>query len=224
MIEKLLAGIRDNDLSQVREILGHHPELAGAPVAKARLYDAPILHWLYAGDSPFHLVAAAHRDTMVKPMLAAGGDPNVTGPHRNTRPLHYAADGVVGVEGWDPARQVRTLQALLKAGARLDAVDKNGATPLNRAVRTRSFAAVKFLLEAGADPTQPNESGSTPFHLAVQPTGRGGSGEPIAREAQRSMVELFVAKGVSPELRDGKGKSVREAARGDWVRELLNTR
>jgi hypothetical protein len=65
---------------------------------------------------------------------------------------------------------------LLEAGADIHAQDKNGATPLHRAVRTRSAAAVQFLLDAGADPAIKNKPGSTPFHLAVQNTGRGGSG------------------------------------------------
>jgi hypothetical protein len=66
-----------------------------------------------------------------------------------------------------------------------------------------------------------NKPGSTPFHLAVQNTGRGGSGEPAAIEAQGEIIRAFLACGVSTRLKDGKGKSVADWARSEWVRELL---
>jgi ankyrin repeat protein len=113
------------------------------------------------------------------------------------------------------------IRVLLKAGANIHAQDKNGATPLHRAVRTRCAAAAKCLLDAGADPKIRNKPGSTPFHLAVQNTGRGGSGSEKARTAQREILEAFLERGVSPNLKDAKGKSVLEWARSDWIREIL---
>jgi ankyrin repeat protein len=110
---------------------------------------------------------------------------------------------------------------LLTAGADINAADCNGATPLHRAVRTRCAAAVKCLLDAGSDPTRKNKPGSTPFHLAVQNTGRGGSGSDVARAEQRQIIAEFLARGVSTALKDGKGKSVRECARSEWIRALL---
>ena len=110
---------------------------------------------------------------------------------------------------------------LLESGAEVHARDKNGATPLHRAVRTRCAAAVRCLLDAGSDPAKKNKSGSTPFHLAVQNTGRGGSGAPEAREAQRRIIADFVARKVSTQLKDGKGASVLDCVRSEWIRELL---
>src|SRR5581483_212431 len=110
---------------------------------------------------------------------------------------------------------------LLKAGAAIEAQDKNGATPLHRAVRTRCAAAVKCLLDAGADATIRNKPGSTAFHLAVQNTGRGGSGADKARTAQREIIQAFLARGVSAQLKDAKGKSVLNWAKSDWIREAL---
>src|SRR5262249_25440771 len=97
----------------------------------------------------------------------------------------------------------------------------NGATPLHRAVRTRCAAAVKFLLGAGSDPTMKNRPGSTPFHLAVQNTGRGGTGEPAAISAQREIIQEFLTRGISPYLKDGRGKTVPECARSAWIVNLL---
>ena len=45
--------------------------------------------------------------------------------------------------------QVETIRCLLKAGARMNAQDKNGATALHRAVRTCGAEAVRCLLEEG---------------------------------------------------------------------------
>jgi hypothetical protein len=104
----------------------------------------------------------------------------------------------------------------------VNAQDKNGAAPLHRAVRTRCAAAVKFILEAGGDPTLKNKPGSTPFHLAVQNTGRGGSGAEVAKNAQRQIIEQFLLLGVSVALKDGTGKSVLDCAKSDWIREMLS--
>jgi hypothetical protein len=79
------------------------------------------------------------------------------------------------------------------------------------------------LLAAGSDATRRNKSGSTAFHLAVQNTGRGGSGEAVARHAQRQIIEGFLARGVSVQLKDGSGNTVQECAERNWTRELLQT-
>ena len=119
---------------------------------------------------------------------------------------------------------MKTIRCLLDAGAEVNAQDKNGATPLHRAVRTRCAAAVQSLLQAGADPTLRNKSGSTPFHLAVQTTGRGGSGADEAKAAQGQIIEAFLSFGVRTGLKDGKGKTVLDWARSDGVRTMLKIR
>lgn len=218
----LLSAILEDDASRVKQLLREDPGLAVRQVAVAKLYDDKIFHWVYAGDTALHLAAAGYRDSIAKALLKAGADPNAAANHRRGTPLHYAADGSATSPAWDPKRQVKTLRLLLDAGAKVHAQDKNGATALHRAVRTRCAAAVACLLDAGANPALLNLPGSTPFHLAVQATGRGGSGAATAHAEQRKIIEEFLERGISPTIRDAKGKTVVEWAKSAWIREFLS--
>ncbi len=64
--------------------------------------------------------------------------------------------------------------------------------------------------------------GDNLFHLEVQNTGRGGSGAPEAIEAQREIIAEFLARGVSPGLKNGGGKSVADCAKSGWIRGMLS--
>lgn len=218
-MEKLLDAIVNDDSPTVRTLLQAEPSLVRVMADDARFYDGKIFHWLYAGDTALHLAAAGYRDEIAKLLLSSGTDPNSQRNHRRATPLHYAADGYVNGSAWDPNKQVKTIGVLIKAGADIHARDKNGATPLHRAVRTRCAAAVKCLLDAGAGQ---NNSGSTAFHLAVQCTGRGGSGAPVAKAAQQEIIQEFLVRGIDPEtLANSKGKSVFDSAKSPWIRDLL---
>lgn len=218
--ESLLTAITADDHAKVQALLRKDPALAIRTVEKPRL-DLVLPHWIYSGDTALHAAAAGHRVEIVKMLLAAGADPAWAQNHRHSQPLHYAADGCPGNLAWNAKHQVATIRLLLKAGAPINSQDKNGATPLHRAVRTRCAAAVKFLLEAGADPLIRNKPGSTPFHLAAQNTGRGGSGLDQARTAQHEILQTFLAHGLSPTLKDAKGKSVLDWAKSDWIHQCL---
>ncbi|HUS35689.1 MAG TPA: ankyrin repeat domain-containing protein, partial [Verrucomicrobiae bacterium] len=164
-----------------------------------------------------HLASAGHRFDIVRELLAAGADANSAANHRLGAPLHYAADTCPDSATFSAANQIKTLSVLIGAGAKMNAADKNGATALHRAVRTRGAEAVKFLLKSGAHPLLENISGSTPFHLAVQNTGRGGSGSQAARRAQREIIEMFMALDVDAALK----RSVIERAQSPWIQGLL---
>jgi hypothetical protein len=223
LMNSLLDAILRADHRRVTALLADKPALATATVLEARLFDKHIAHWLYAGDTALHLAAAGYRVEIIAALLDAGADPNAHANHRRSAPLHYAADGVVGDSTWQPERQVVAIHALVAAGAQINSPDKNGASALHRATRTRCASAVRALLALGADPAARNGNGSTPFHLAVQNTGRGGTGAVTARDQQREIIEAFCAAGVSDTLTDGNGKSVRDCARQAWVRVLLDT-
>ncbi len=219
--QALVTAIIADERARVKAQLDSHPSLARDSVAEEDHYAPGIAHYVYAGDVALHVAAAGYRVEIARMLLAAGAEVAPTGNRRGSQPLHYAADGHPDSPAWNPRSQVVMIRLLLQAGAKVNAPDKNGATPLHRAVRNRCAAAVKCLLEAGADPTLRNQPGSTPFHLAVQNTGRGGSGSEASRTAQREILQTFLDRGVSPDLTDAKGKSVREWARSDWIRALL---
>jgi len=220
-MDALLRAIWNDDRARASALLRADRSLATRLIDEARLYEGRIFHWIYAGDTALHLAAGGYRVEIGRALLAAGADPNSAANHRRSGPLHYAADGYVSGPAWDAQRQVKTIRCLLDAGADLQAQDKNGATPLHRAVRTRCADAVECLLAAGSDPTRKNKSGSTPFHLAVQDTGRGGAGSDQARAGQRQIVQLFLAIGVSTGLKDGRGKTVLDCARSPAVQTML---
>ncbi len=216
----MIAAILSDERKTASALLRKDPSLVACSISKAR-FESKIVHWLYAGDTPLHAAASAYRVEIAKLLLQSGADASATGNHRRSQPLHYAADGHPDSEAWNPKRQVAMIGLLLESGADIHAPDKNGATPLHRAVRTRCAEAVECLLEAGADPTLRNKPGSTPFHLAVQNTGRGGTGAESMKCAQRQIIQAFLDKGVSPETKDQNGKSVLQWSRSDWIREML---
>ena len=222
-LDTLLSAILNDDRPRVKELLKADRDIATRSIDEPKLYQSEIFHWIYEDDTPLHLAAAGYRVEIVRLLLAAGADPNAAANHRRSGPLHYAADGYINGPAWDARRQVKTIRCLLDAGAEINAPDKNGAAPLHRAVRTRCAAAVQCLLQAGANPTQRNKPGSTPFHLAVQNSGRGGSGDEKAKSEQRKIIDTFLSWGVSTTAKDGKGKSVLDCAKSDWVKKMLTT-
>src|SRR5947199_3827026 len=113
----MLEAIQADDRERAGELLKRDRTLATLLVSEPRLYETKIVHWLYAGDTPLHLAAAGHRVEIARLLLAAGADPNATMNHRQSGPLHYAADGCPGSRAFNAGRQVETIQCLLEAGA-----------------------------------------------------------------------------------------------------------
>src|SRR6267142_5608532 len=126
-MNELLAAIIDDDRATVKELLTQDRSLAAALIKKPRLCQSKIFHWIYVGDTPLHLAAAGYRFEIIQLLLAAGADPNAAMNHRESGPLHYAADTCSSSPAWSAGKQVETIRCLLKAGARINAQDKNGA-------------------------------------------------------------------------------------------------
>ena len=60
------------------------------------------------------------------------------------------------------------IQLLLSMNAEIDAVDKNGETPLHIVVKNGSLEMIELLLDAGANPNIQNKNGETPLHIASE--------------------------------------------------------
>ncbi|MBS0266603.1 MAG: ankyrin repeat domain-containing protein [Planctomycetes bacterium] len=222
---KLFQAIANSDREFVETLLATEPELVSAPIpvgASAQnaeqFFLTPIRHYIYAHDTALHIAAAAFEALLVKRLLKRGA--LVTARNRlGDMPLHYACD----TNHESPARQAKTIHALVAGGADLNGTNKHQVTPLHRAVRTRSVAAVRALLKLGANVHCRNDSGSTPLHLAVQGTGRGGTGTPQSLQQQSQIVQSLLQYGASPSATDDKGRSVRQAARDAVSRQLLES-
>ena len=207
----------------IARYVAEHPALAtaSADAGATRQVSTPffltsIQHYLYSGDTALHVAAAAFRVDVARLLVTRGADCRAQN-RRGAEPLHYAADA----NRWDPVAQAEAIEYLISVGADPNALDRSGVSPLHRAIRTRSFAAVRALVEGGADPRRPNTSGSTPLHLAVQTTGRGGSGSPQAREQQTAIIRLLVARGAKAADRNRRGLDVHQAATSEWARALV---
>ena len=156
----LVRAIAAGDTPGALRLLAASPALAiervevGATREVAAAYHLDTIgHYVYAGDTPLHIAAAAYQREIAHNLIAMGA--NVRSRNRRgAEPLHYAADGNPGSRSWDPAAQADTIGVLIEAGAAPNAVDKSGVMPLHRAVRTRCASAVRTLLDGGADPSQ----------------------------------------------------------------------
>jgi ankyrin repeat protein len=106
-------------------------------------------------------------------LLKYGADPNISRPSDGNSPLHVAAENGLSLIG----------EILLDHGAKIDAVNKDGATPLILAVQWqhRDFAAM--LLRRRADPSIADGEGKTAPDYA-------------AESGFNAMEELFLSKAV----------------------------
>jgi ankyrin repeat protein len=199
----LVRAIVADDTPNVLRLLAASPQLARASLAEGATRQAAkayyldqIAHHLYAGDTALHIAAAAYRQEIARKLIAAGANVRAKN-RRGAEPLHYAVDSLPGSRTWNPSAQGATVACLIEAGADPNAVDRSYVTPLHRAVRTRSAAAVKVLLDSGADARRKNKSGSTPMLLAMQNTGRGGSGSSEAKAQQHEIARMLEQHGAT---------------------------
>lgn len=120
----------------------------------------------------------------------------------------------------DPKDQRKRLIKLLVSGADVHAADKNGVTALHHAVRFRNPAAVKTLIDYGADVNRAcRRSGSTPLHRAVTTTGAPST---AGKQAEaREIIELLLAAGADPSIRNKSGKTPGDYATDEAIRGLL---
>jgi len=217
-LEPVFAAILTGE-AELRRVLRDVPDAYRMPMREDLLIET-IPHWLYVGDIPLHLAAAALTPKTVELLLQSGSDPNAKN-RRGASPLHYACDARPNSGGsWDPAAQVAVIASLVGHGAVLDSADRAGSTPLHRAVRARSVSAVRKLLELGArTDCRLRPRGSTPLHLAAQSTGASGTAGTL--DAQLEIIALFRQFSANFDVLDDEQRSPRDWATLARVREAL---
>ncbi|MGP0067523.1 MAG: ankyrin repeat domain-containing protein [Isosphaeraceae bacterium] len=120
----------------------------------------------------------------------------------------------------DPTTQVRVIGHLLQCGASVLETDKNGVTPLHRAVRFRNVAAARELIAQGADVNVVDRrTESTPLHRAVTSTGApataGKSGLAI------ELAKLLLSNGADPRIKNKNGKTPLEYVKNEKMRDVF---
>jgi len=108
------------------------------------------------GATPLHLAAADGDAPTTAALLRGGADATAVGG--GVTPLHLAASSAHG--------DAALARALLDAGAEVDALAGNGATPLHLASHRGNGALAALLLERGASAGARDAQGSTPAMLA----------------------------------------------------------
>ena len=109
------------------------------------------------GQTSLWLACVDGQDSFVKILLNTEGDPS-TADKDGDSCLHAAVHGQCSSE---------TIQEILDHGAHINAVNKDGATPLLLACSTANEEAMKLLLKAKANPKIAYADGDTSLHQAI---------------------------------------------------------
>jgi hypothetical protein len=135
---------------------------------------------------------------VVKLLIAAGANVNAAALEGLESPLGHAAQ----------TGEADSIDALIKAGAKVDGRSSDGATPLMYAAQRCSPEAVKVLLKAGADPQAKDNAGSGAIKYAREGLDRMIFDEkypspfdaivPDFRNQYKIIEDLLLAAGATP--------------------------
>jgi len=155
-----------------------HPARPGFPAILAALLVVAVL----AADGRPPIVDAARRGdrAALHAIVQAGRGADVA----NTAD----ADGTTALHWASYRDDLESAVLLIRAGARVNAANDLGATPLWAAAQNGSEAMVRTLLAAGANPNAPLLAGETPLMVA-------------ARAGKPRVVEQLIAKGADVNAR-----------------------
>src|SRR4051794_35096880 len=98
-VMRLIHAIAADDGAVARRLLDESPELVTAAATHGATRQDPesfwladIEHYVYKGDTPLHIAAAAYGTTFVDELLRRGATVDARN-RRGASPLHYATDG-----------------------------------------------------------------------------------------------------------------------------------
>lgn len=203
--------LQDEELGRAKKLLRRYPDLVHAEsttsVKPLHIADSPAaIQFLIENGADVNARTDAEnfestplhwtrRKSCAEMLIRYGADINARNKIGYT-PLHRAAygghDGVVAV--------------LLKNGADMESIDDSGDTPLLKACSDGQTAAAKLLIEAGAKVNVRNKSGRTPFHKVVGCLVLA-KGEADVRNRCLDLMDLLLASGANPRIKDSKGET-----------------
>ena len=167
---------------------GNVAAVSAAIDADSRLLDEAFLRPTY---TLLHVAADLSNANLVKELARRGVDPRKVDADGHA-PLRLAARN-------EPA--IAALDALLDAGADVNAASKTGITALTAAVRSEEcLPTVSRLLERGADPSQAMKNGTTPLMKA-------------ASNRLVEVIRLLLDHGADPLTADKKGRTALDIAK-----------
>lgn len=166
---------------RVRELLDENPLLVNAVSPD--------------GFTPLGLAAFFGREEVASELLAQGADVNAVSENAmQVQPLHSAVAG----------NHAQLAEALVEAGANVNATQHGGFTPLMGAAQNGNAALVAFLLERGANMAARTEDGRDAYALA-------------AEENHESVLKLLPSKTDHPE--ESQNANVRALGQTEHMNE-----
>jgi uncharacterized protein len=140
---------------------------------------------------------------------------------RHDGDLHGTLLAACSAHDPDPRIQVLVIRYLLNRGVAINETDKNGVTPLHRAVRFRSPAAVKELIAQGADINVVDKrTKSTPLHRAVTNTGAPATAGKM--DCAIEITRLLLANGADPRIKNKNGKTPIDYAKNPEMKDVFS--
>ena len=111
-------------------------------------------------ETALHVAAANDAHETICLLLKHSADPNAKTQSGGVRPLHLASKN----------HSIPCMEAIIRGGGAIDAVDADSRPPLHYAVNSNikgGSAAIRFLAKGGANLDMRDSSGNTALHLAA---------------------------------------------------------
>jgi ankyrin repeat protein/fermentation-respiration switch protein FrsA (DUF1100 family) len=147
---------------------------AGADInARYKRGKSELGRFTYTGSTPFLLAAQASDAPLMKLLIELGADPTIPNADGTTPLLAAAGVGALG-DGDEAAgteeQAIAAVEYLLKLGADVNAIDRNGETAMHGAAYQSRAELVKLLVRSGASVdvwNHENRAGWTPLVIAI---------------------------------------------------------
>lgn len=100
---------------------------------------------------------------------------------------------------WTPKPDAPMTALLIARGAKVDAVDAKGETPLHQAVIGAALPAARALLAAGANPMLRDRKGRTPLDVARERAAQPDNWTPHVPDERQKILQLLERAAAPPE-------------------------